>query len=194
METITYAPTQRAKTFNALFGGIFAAFGGLFVCCGLGAGALALAMVSNDAQGQAAQSVGVIPYLACGFVALGGLAAVAGIWTAIFAARGHQLQMTTDALVEKDGKRLSTLRLADITRVSADQGRQATRSGAPGVRYWFVLVQTASGQQIKLDITQDNYVGTFDVQKVMRDLLPCLPAATAVDPRIRDYVAVGRMA
>ncbi|MEK9165054.1 MAG: hypothetical protein AAB342_06805 [Chloroflexota bacterium] len=194
METITYTAIQKAKTFNALIGGFFAIIGSLFLCCGLGVGVLALASFSNTAQGQSAESFAVMPLLACGFVALGGLFVAVGIWAAIFAARGQQLQLTPDALIEKDDRRSTTLRLADIIRLSVDQGRQATRSGAPGVLYWYVLVETAGGEQIKLEITQDNYFGTFDAQKVMRDLLPRLPATTTVDPRIRNYIAVGRMA
>jgi len=194
METITYTATQSAKTFNTLIGGFFAVGGSLFLCCGLGVGLLALASFSNTAQGQSAESFAVMPLLACGFVALGGLLVAVGIWAGVFAARGQQLQLTHDALIEKDDRRLTTLRLADIIRLSVDQGRQVTRSGAPGVRYWYVLVETASGEQIKLEITQDNYFGAFDMQKVMRDLLPRLPATTAVDPRIRDYITTGRMA
>ncbi len=193
METITYTATQSAKTFNALFGGFFAVIGSLFLCCGLGVGLLALASFSNTAQGQSAENFAVMPLLACGFVALGGLLVAVGIWAAIFAARGKLLRLTPDALIEKDDGRSTTLRLADIIRLSVDQGRQATRS-TPGVRYWYVLIETAGGEQIKLEITQDNYFGTFDVQKVMRDLLPRLPATTAVDPRIPNYIAAGRMA
>jgi hypothetical protein len=157
-------------------------------------GLLALASFSNTTPGQSAENFAVMPLLACGFVAAGGLSVAGGVWTAIFAARGIQLQLTRDALIEKDGRRATTLRLADITRLSVDQGRRSTRSSTPGVRYWYVLVETASGEQIKLEITQDNYFGAFDAQKVMRDLLPRLPATTAVDPRIRDYITTGRMA
>lgn len=193
METITYTATQNAKTFNALFGGFFAVIGSLFLCCGLGVGILAVASLSNTAQGQSAENFAVMPLLACGFVVLGGLLVAVGIWAGVFAARGKQLQLTPDALIEKDDGRSTTVRLADIIRLSVDQGRQATRSGAPGVRYWYVLVETAGGELIKLEITQDNYFGTFDAQKVMRDLLPRLPATTAVDPRIPNYIAAGRM-
>ena len=194
METITYTATQRAKTFNALFGGFFAVIGSLFLCCGLGVGLLALGSFSNTAQGQSAESFAVMPLLACGFVVLGGLLVAVGIWAGVFAARRQQLQLTHDALIEKDGRRATTLGLADITRLSVDQGRQRTRSSTPGVRYWYVLVETARGERVQLEITQDNYFGTFDVQKVMRDLLPRLPATTAVDPRIHDYITTGRMA
>jgi hypothetical protein len=194
METITYIPTQRAKIFNAIFGGFFAVGGSVFFCCGLGVGVLSLASFSNTAQGQSAESFGVMPLLACGFVAMGSLFVAVGVWTAIFASRGNQLQLTPDGLIEKDGKRSTTLRLADIIRLSVDQGWQRTRSSTPGVRYWYVLVETTSGERIQLEITQDNYFGTFDVQKVMRDLLPRLPATTEVDPRIRDYITTGRMA
>ena len=86
------------------------------------------------------------------------------------------------------------MRLADIIRLSVDQGWQRARSSTPGVRYWYVLVETASGERVQLEITQDNYFGKFDVQKVMRDLLPRLSATTAVDPRIRDFITSGRMA
>ncbi len=194
METITYTPTQSAKTFNALFGGFFAVIGTLFLCCGLGVGILALASFSNITQGQTAESFAVMPLLACGFVALGGLFVIVGVWTAIFAARGKQLRLTPDALIEKDGGRSTTLRLAGIIRLNVDQGWQTTRSGAPGTRYWYVRVETAGGERIQLEITQGNYIGTFDVQKVMRDLLPRLPATTEVDPRIHNYLATGRMA
>ena len=194
METITYTATQSAKTFNALIGGFFAVIGSLFLCCGLGVGLLALASFSNTTPGQSAENFAVMPLLACGFVAAGGLSVVGGVWTAIFAARGIQLQLTHDALIEKDGRRATTLRLADITRLSVDQGWQRTRSSTPGVRYWYVLVETARGGRVQLEITQDNYFGAFDAQKVMRDLLPRLPATTAVDPRIRDYITIGRIA
>jgi hypothetical protein len=193
MEAITYTPTKGAKTFSAIFGGFFAIIGGLFLCCGCGVGAMALASYSNAAQGQNAESLGVLPLLACGFVALGGLFASAGIWVAIFAARGNQLQLSPNALIEKNGGRSTALGLADIIRLNVDQGWQTTSSGTPGVRYWYVLIETASGERIKLEITQDNYIGMFDVQRVMRDLLPRLPATTAVDQRIRDYVVTGRM-
>ncbi|MEK7278663.1 MAG: hypothetical protein AAB427_15030, partial [Chloroflexota bacterium] len=114
METITYTAIQKAKTFNALIGGFFAIIGSLFLCCGLGVGVLALASFSNTAQGQSAESFAVMPLLACGFVALGGLFVAVGIWAAIFAARGKQLQLTPDTLIEKDDWRSTTLRLADI--------------------------------------------------------------------------------
>ncbi len=193
METITYTPTQSAKTFNALFGGFFAVMGSVFVCGGLGVGALML-LFSSATQEPSAQNFAVMPLLACGFIAMGGLFVTVGVWIAIFAARGKQLRLTPDALIEKDGGRSTTLRLAGIIRLSGDQGWQTTRSGAPGVPYWYVRVETASGERIQLEITQGNYTGTFDVQKVMRDLLPRLPATTEVDPRIHNYLATGRMA
>ncbi len=193
METITYTPTRSAKTFNALFGGFFAVMGSVFVCSGLGVGALML-LFSSAAQEPSAQNFAVMPLLACGFIAMGGLFVIVGVWTAFFAARGKQLRLTPDALIEKDGGRSTTLRLAGIIRLSGDQGWQTTRSGAPGTRYWYVGVETASGERIQLEITQGNYIGTFDVQKVMRDLLPRLLATTEVDPRIHNYLATGRMA
>src|SRR3972149_1483971 len=117
METITYTATQRAKTFNALFGGFFAVIGSLFLCCGLGVGLLALGSFSTTAQGQTTENFAVMPLLACGFVALGGLLVAVGIWAGVFAARGKQLQLTPATLIEKDDRRSTTLRLGDIRRL-----------------------------------------------------------------------------
>ncbi len=194
METITYTPTQSAKTFNTLIGGFFAVLGAVFLCCGLGVGILALASFSRLPQGQQAEGFAVMPLLACAFVVVGGLAAAGGVWTVLFAGRGAQLQLTHEALIEKKGRRSTILRLVDIIRLSVNQGWQSTRPGTPGVRYWYVLIETASGARIQLEITQDNYFGAFDVQKVLRDLLPRLPATTEVDARLRDYMTTGRMA
>lgn len=194
MQTITYTATKSAKKFNALIGVFFAVIGFLFFCFGLGAGLLTMVSDSNATQGLSTESSAVLPLLACGFLTAGGLSVTGGVWAAIFAARGIQLQLTLDALIEKDGRRSTTLRLADITRLSVDQEWQRTRTSTPGVRYWYVLIETGRGGRIQLDITQENYFGKFDVQKVMSDLLPRLPATTIVDERIHEYLSTGRMA
>jgi hypothetical protein len=98
------------------------------------------------------------------------------------------VHLTSDSIIYAQGKISTTLPLPEIIRV---QGKFIRNPHGAG--HWALSISGRSGDSIELDIGQPGYLATFDVMPIAKELLPRLPAAAEIDPRIRGYAATGQM-
>lgn len=178
--TVIYSPTPESRRFALLVGLFFMVVGGALVCLFTALGGMAVALTSRGPPGEAPPLGGAI--LCCGAPLALAIAAL-GVRTAFFSARGQQVVLDAERITHEE----HALPLERIVRVAAHQGWQRR------VPFWTVRVEDDAHGVIGLEVTQDRWVGTFDVRRILRDLLPRLPAACVVDPRVRAYAEGARM-
>ena len=179
--TIIYGPTPEARRFALLFGLFFMVVGGLLGCLFTIIGGAVVWLTTRQQPGQAPPVGGLV--LCCGAPFALGIAAL-GVRTAFFSGQGERVVLDAERLTYQE----HALPLQRIVRVAAHQGWQRRTP------YWTVRLEDDAQGAIGLEVTQDRYVGTFDVRHILRDLLPRLPAACVVDPRVRAYAEGARMA
>ena len=186
MKPTTYTPTQKSKTFNLIIGLFFTFIGGIFSCVSCLLPLLYIAMIRASPSGDPSLIFGPLIALACGTM-FGLLFVGVGVWAAFFAEKNIKLELTADSLNYYEGNKVTSLKLAEISKLSVHEAWQKR------VHYWYIRIEDRNGTWIDLEITQDNYFGTFDVQTVLRDLLPRLTSQTQMEMRIKNYIETGRI-
>ncbi len=186
MEPITYTPTQKSKTFNLIVGSFFIFIGGIFSCVSCLLPLLFIAMIRVSPSGDPSLIFGSLIALACGTM-FGLLFVGVGVWAAFFAEKNIKLELTADSLSYYEGSKVTSLKLAEISKLLVHEAWQKR------VHYWYIRIEDRNGTWIDLEITQDNYFGTFDAQTVLRDLLPRLTSLAQIVTRINKYIETGRM-
>lgn len=179
MPTTVFEPTRESRTFGRLVGCAFMAIGSLFASVALG---LALLIFSAAGEGTPQASDVARGALCCGFPFSLILVGV-GAWVAFFAGRDERLVLDDANLTYKS----DVLPLARLVRLSTREGWQRR------VHYHSVVLDDDAGHTLALEVSQDDYVGTFDVRALLRALLPRLPATCLVDPHVRAYAAGARL-
>lgn len=184
-DTITYAPTQQSQTFNTGVNIFLIALGSLFfiVGCFLSVG---LFFIFPPAI-----------LVTCGLAVIGlGLAGfIAWRW---YNTGKQELQLSSQTLRRLMGKETFVVTLAQVTRLQVLQGSNWYTDPSTNMRrqvyYWYIRIEDEGGHYIDLDITQGGHIGMYDVPRILRDLLPRLPASAQIDPRIQAYLSTGQMA
>lgn len=186
MPTITYKPNSGRLLGRRILGGVLAVGGG-----GLGlliflAGLLAIPLFLEAANSQKGSRLWGLMLPLTGlvfvivFVGAGALLA--------FSHTGDRVQLTSDSLIYAQRKISTTLPLPEIIRVQSKFIRNPRGAG-----HWALSISGRSGDSIELDIAQPGYLATFDVMPIAKELLPRLPAAAEIDPRVRGYAATGQI-
>lgn len=183
------AVTYRPARFRALIGGCLAAFG---VAFGAGflliGGLMALVILVLPGAPPELMSLGVgMPLLGLALIA----ASVWLGWQSGSSRRAHLIRLSPTTLTyHRPGGQVS-LRLGEITRVSAREVRLESSDGFNTV-YELVRVEGRTGDAVEIDgIPVVQYAPLFDPRPILRDLLPLLPADADVDPRVRRYAETG---
>ncbi|MCX7682406.1 MAG: hypothetical protein N2508_10700 [Anaerolineae bacterium] len=181
METITY-PYSKSKL--ALPVGVLS----FFLACLMmyvAAGSVASLFNPSQAQGLEDSASPLLTFL--GLCGMGWLFLFLGIWNIYISQVPMEAVLTPDAFSYGRRGRLTTIPLAEITRVT---GRKEWWYNTPD---FSVTIEGAHKQRIFFRKTPlDKYTGGFDYRAILRDLLARLPATAQVDPRVHKFVETGR--
>lgn len=184
MATITYKPNPGRLRGRRILGGVLAVGGGCLGCLLFLGGLLMLPLFLENAHRGARLWGFMFPLTGLAFlIVFVGAGVLVG-----FRHAGDRVHLTSDSIIYAQGKISTTLPLPEIIRLQAKFIRNPRGAG-----HWALSISGRSGDSIELDIGQPGYLATFDVMPIAQELLPRLPAAAEIDPRIRGYAATGQM-
>jgi hypothetical protein len=183
--TITYKPNPGRLLGRRILGGFLAVGGGCLGFVVLLAGVLTLPLfLQADNAHIGARLLGfMLPLTGLAFI----IAFVGAGALLAFSHTGDRVHLTSDSIIYAQRKISTTLPLHEIIRV---QGKFIHNPRGAG--HWVLSISGRSGDSIELDIGRPGYLATFDVMPIAKELLPRLPAAAEIDPRIRGYAASGQ--
>lgn len=179
---IVYRPTQVSSAIPLVFVGVgllFAAVGLLFTIIFVFVFA-PIALVTL-----------LLVLFGVGFAAFGGWR-----W---YSNKQQRLELNSQALLSFSKNGRFQLPLAEISFISIREGFYRAQDPLSSIdlatqhRYLMVRIESNSGAYLDLDVSQGGYVGLYDVARVLRDLIPRLPATVQIDPRVHEYVTAGRI-
>lgn len=169
--TILYGPTPESRG-AALRSGCGVVLLGVV----LGAAFLGLGtVVALSAPGTRPLASGL---LCCG-APLGLLLVAIGLRRAFLSGRDEQVVLDAERLSYRE----RALPIDRLVRIGARQDLYRGR-----IPRWTVTIQDDAGGAIELEVTQDRWVGTFDVRAILGALIPRLPPGCQVEPRVRAWV------
>lgn len=187
METITYTPLTGYKTSNVVLGTMLALLGSLLLCVSCLAPVVALTSMPPNWWGDpillSATSVAIL----CGSL-LGLLPLGFGVRLLFFAKPNAKIELTEEALIYKQGRKVTKVQLAELKKL-ATRIEYTKR----GVKYWVIRLQDQQDAFIDLDVSQDEYVGLFDAQAIVRDTLNRLRTPAQMEMRIKKFLETGRL-
>lgn len=125
------------------------------------------------------------PAIACCGVPLAILMALGGAWLALYQGHAEQVVLDTERVAWRDVELL----LPRIARVST---LRRTEPGRPPE--WLVVLEDDGGCRLELVAFEGAARGRHDLRALLAALLPRLRPEAVVEPRVRDYVAGGRLA
>lgn len=182
MESITYP--YRENTFGLIAGVMLLCLALLLLCLFVMLSGLLLLNPSNaSAAPRGLQNWLVL----AGIGGFGLLLAIAG-GAAVYASRRKmEAVLTPETFTYGPHGRSTTLRLAEITRITAKTWYWSEDLD------WVVTIESSTGQKISFAprslLFRRPYWSRYDYQAILRDLLPRLSATAQVDASVHNYVA-----
>ncbi len=182
MESITYP--YRDNTLGLIAGLMLLCLALLLLCLFVMLSGLLLLNLSNAPAAPRSLQTGLALAGMGGFGLL--LAVVGG--AAVYASRRKmEAILTSETFTYGPRGRSTTIRLADITRITAKTWYWSEDLD------WVVTIESAAGQKISFAprslLFRRPYWSRFDYQAILRDLLPRLPVTAQVDVSVSDYAA-----
>ncbi len=169
MDTIVYRPTWGSRVLARICGAIAVLLGFMLLIC---PGLFILLLLTTgeiapESRGDTIRTL-LILALAAGALTIGVLLSVSANWGRV------------------------ELSPATIREVAGGPSRRSTIVPLME-KVWVVRIETAAGASLDLDLGGRGYAPRYDLHPILRDLLPRLPAAAQVDPRLRQFAATGQL-
>jgi hypothetical protein len=187
MEPITYSPLAGYKTSTVVLGTILTMLGSLILCVSCLAPIAVLATLQPSNFNEPVILASTIGGALCGGL-LGLLPLVFGVRGLFSAKPSGQVELTDEELIYKHGRKTTTLRLSELAKLTT-RVEQTKRGG----RYWVIRLHDKQGAFIDLEVSQDDYMGLFDTQAIVRDTLARLKSPAQMEMRIKKYLETGRL-
>jgi hypothetical protein len=187
MESKVYKPSASNLLIRGFVGMLFAFTGGTLGCMSLLVGSLVVLFLLAISEGIPPQAWVFAAAIPVGGLIFGTLSMVVGLLTA-FSGRNDQIELTAEALHYTLGNATTTMYLSDITGLTSQWCKRPQQRG-----HWVLQIKDKVGHSVELAISQGGYFGAFEVLPILQDLMPRLPAAVEIDPRIQAYLAMGKM-
>jgi hypothetical protein len=185
MAPLVFKPDRSRFAARRIFGGVLAVGGGGFGCVLLVIGVVLTPVFLGAAKSNHGALWGLmLPFSGLLFVivfcAFGAVLAFQGA--------GDRVRLDDRSIAVTSGKRTTAISLSDIAGLGSRFICESPRTG-----HWALIITGSSGATIELSIGREGYLALFDVQAILTQLFPLLPATVQIDPVIRAYAATGRI-
>ena len=185
MEPVVFKPDRSRNAARRIFGGVLGIGGGGLGCLFFLAGLFMIPVALDGAKtNKGALWLLMIPIAGLLFMLVfAGFGAVL-----VFTGASDRIVVSAEAITHKSGKATMTLSFQEIASLDTTWVWDSPKAG-----HWALVISAHSGGRIELGIAQGAYLAFFDVQAILKALLPLLPATVQIAPRIQAYASTGSM-
>jgi hypothetical protein len=185
MEPLVFKPDRSRNSARRIFGGVIDVSGGGLGCLVFLAGLFMIPVAVEGAKANRG-ALWLLMLPAAGLLLLLVFSAFGAVLA--FTGAADRIVLSAEAITHQSGKATTRLSLHEITKLGATWVRDAPRVG-----HWELVISANSGGRIALGIAQGAYLAIFDVQAILKALLPLLPGTVEINPRIQAYASTGRV-